>query len=92
MSAPNVSQIESGLYQPGLSTAEAWAEACGVSVVLITSDKAAAVTALDNLGDEDRALAARVLHGLPRLSQTFRDMLSLMLAQIEAEESKSKVG
>lgn len=87
-----VSQIERGETTPSWGTVEKWCEACGVSVAVITPDKAAAVAALDELGDEDRALARRVLRGLPHLSQTFRDMLGLMLTQLEAEEAKRRTG
>jgi transcriptional regulator with XRE-family HTH domain len=89
VSGPNVSQIEAGLYQPSLATAEAWAEACGVKVTLQTAAVAATTEALLKLErPEDRELADQVIRGLPRLTPAVRGMLSVLLAQAEEQERR----
>lgn len=89
---PSVSQVESGMHHPSLQTAEAWAEVCGSRVVIVDPQSEALLAAFGGLDAEQRALAIRVVAGLPLLSQTVRDMLGLMLTQAEAEEAKRRTG
>lgn len=84
-----ISLVELGKRNMTVETLRTICHVVGLDVrVDLESD---AVT-VGHLSPEDRELAARVVRGLPRLSQTFRDMLGLMLTQLEAEEAKRKTG